>query len=137
MKKTEPGYLFTLPMDVRDYECDIQGIVNNAAYLQYLEHARHRFIKTRGLDFAQLTKQGIHLVVVRSEVDYKSPLRSGDAFTVGLNIERTSLVRFGFLQDILRVPDKKLMVRAKVICAAMNDAGKPILPKVVDTLFSK
>ncbi|NLI24182.1 MAG: acyl-CoA thioesterase, partial [Bacteroidales bacterium] len=33
------GYYFELEMEVRDYECDIQGIVNNAVYMNYLEHA--------------------------------------------------------------------------------------------------
>ena len=33
--------LFRHEMKVRDYECDIQGVVNNANYQHYLEHARH------------------------------------------------------------------------------------------------
>ena len=37
-------YQFETRMEVRDYECDIQGIVNNANYLHYLEHTRHRFL---------------------------------------------------------------------------------------------
>ena len=50
---------FELEMEVRDYECDIQGIVNNANYLHYMEHTRHKFIKTIGLDFAGLHERGI------------------------------------------------------------------------------
>ncbi len=74
--------MFTHPFTVRDYECDLQGIVNNAIYLHYLEHARHVFLKTRGVDFAALHAQGIDPVVVRIEVDYKVSLRSGDEFSV-------------------------------------------------------
>ena len=33
-------YIFETRLDVRDYECDIQGIVNNANYLHYTEHTR-------------------------------------------------------------------------------------------------
>ena len=40
MKKS---YIFQLEMMVRDYECDIQGIVNNANYLHFMEHTRHQF----------------------------------------------------------------------------------------------
>lgn len=39
---------------VRDYECDLQGVVNNAAYLNYLEHARHEMLRLSGIDFAEL-----------------------------------------------------------------------------------
>ena len=30
---------FSLSLKVRDNECDVQGIVNNAIYQHYLEHA--------------------------------------------------------------------------------------------------
>ena len=127
---------FALPFEVRDYECDLQGIVNNAVYQQYLEHARHQFIKSRGLDFAELTARGIHLVVVRAEIDYKCPLRSGDGFVVELALERLSPVRCKFRQDIHRLPDKKLILNAAFVCAAMDGRGKPMLLKAVDALFS-
>ena len=61
-------YQFKLELAVRDYECDFQGIVNNAVYQNYLEHARHLFIKQCGIDFITLSKQGINLVVVRVEM---------------------------------------------------------------------
>lgn len=128
-------HTFTLGLEVRDYECDQQGIVNNAVYQHYLEHARHQFLKSNGLVFAKLNKEGICLVVVRAEIDYKSPLRSGDAFEVGLTMSRLSAVRVGFVQDIVRLPDRKLMVAAQFVCAAMNAHGRPIMPKVLEPLL--
>lgn len=73
---------FTLTLDVRDYECDLQGIVNNAIYQHYLEHARHQYLQSLGLSFARFHEQGHDLVLTRAEIDYKTPLRSGDRFTV-------------------------------------------------------
>jgi len=128
---------FTLRFDVRDYECDLQGIVNNAVYQQYLEHARHQFLKQRGFSFAELTKAGINLVVVRAELDYKAPLRSGEAFVVGLRLERLSPVRFAFVQEITRrSPAPHTILTARITCAAMNAAGKPIIPTALAPLFS-
>lgn len=122
-------YIFKLEFEVRDYECDQSGIVNNAVYQNYLEHARHEFLKSRGLNFAQLEKRGVTLVVIRIEMDFLYPLRSGDKFYVGLNTERVSRLRFGFMQDIYRLPDEKPILAAKVICTALNDQGYPRVPK--------
>ena len=52
-----------LKMKVRDYECDLQGIVNNANYQHYLEHARHEFLLERGISFADMHARVIDAVV--------------------------------------------------------------------------
>jgi acyl-CoA thioester hydrolase len=120
---------FTLEMAVRDYECDLQGVVNNAVYQNYLEHARHEYLKTINIDFAALTAQGINLVVTRVEIDYKSSLVSGDRFVVEVRPERISPVRIGFRQDIYRLPDRKVVVKAVVIGTGLNTKGRPQLPQ--------
>ena len=119
---------FTLEMAVRDYECDLQGVVNNAVYQNYLEHARHEYLKSIGIDFAALAAQGINLVVTRVEIDYKSSISSGDRFVVEVRPERLSPVRIGFRQDIYRLPDRKIVVKALVTGTALNAKGRPQLP---------
>jgi len=123
---TEP---FSLELKVRDYECDLQGIVNNAVYQNYLEHARHEFLLESGIDFAALAAAGINLVVIRAELDYKLPLQSGDRFRVTTTVERLSPVRFAFNQQVLRLPDEKLAVAGRIIGTALNRRGRPQLPE--------
>jgi len=122
-------------MAVRDYECDMQGIVNNAVYQHYLEHARHEFLKSRGLSFADLTRAGIHVVVARAEIDYRRPLRSGDAFVVTVQTERESRLRLVFLQRIERA-DGELMLEARIVTAAVNERGRPYYPDELRVLES-
>lgn len=126
---------FTLEFKVRDYECDMQGIVNNANYQHYLEHARHEFLLAKGLSFAQLTAEGIILVVKRIEIDYLSPLRSGDSFGVSCEPQRISPLRFGFKQRIVRLSDQKEIISALVITTAINTKGRPFLPPEIERLF--
>jgi len=128
-------YQSTLEFEVRDYECDLAGMVNNASYLNYLEHARHQYLKSKQVDFAGLAGQGIYMVVLRVEMDYLFSLRSGDRFYVGSNLERVSRLRFGFLQDIYRLPDEKLVLKAKVIGTAVNEKGRPTLPEELERLL--
>jgi len=128
-------YRYTLDFLVRDYECDIEGIVNNAVYQNYLEHARHEFLKSTGISFTELAASGVNLVVVRAELDYRAPLRSGDRFWVGLNTERLSRVRFAFLQDIYTAGDDRLLCQGRIIGTALNARGRPTLPPEVEAVF--
>ena len=68
-------------------------------------------------------------MVIRIEMDFLYPLRSGDKFYVGLNPERVSRLRFGFQQDIYRLPDEKPILAGKVIGTALNEQGRPRLPE--------
>lgn len=119
---------FSLEFKVRDYECDMQGIVNNSVYFNYLEHARHEFLLDRGIDFAELARKSINLVVVRSEMDYRASLTSGDRFVVTVAVEPISKVRFGFRQQVIRLPDNKVVLDGLVIGTAINARGRPEVP---------
>ena len=105
-------------MKVRDYECDGQGIVNNANYQHYTEHTRHEFIESRGVKFADLHEQGIDPVVARISLTYKTPLRGGDEFFSRLNVKKEG-IRYVFYQDIYRAFDEKLCVKAVVECVCV------------------
>ncbi|MBR3091410.1 MAG: acyl-CoA thioesterase [Bacteroidaceae bacterium] len=107
------NYIFELKMKVRDYECDLQGIVNNANYQHYIEHTRHEFLLAHGISFARLHEEGTDAVVARLNMQFKTPLRSGDEFVSKLYLKKEGL-RYIFLQDIFRLPDMKAVVKAQV-----------------------
>jgi acyl-CoA thioester hydrolase len=130
-------YTHQLELKVRDYECDMQGVVNNGVYQNYLEHARHEFLQTRGINFAEVTAAGINLVVTRAELDYKSSLVSNDLFVVRSLVRQVSRVRFEFLQDVFRLPDETLMLAAKIIGTSLNQQGRPFVPEILVQLFSE
>lgn len=109
----KPKYVYETRMDVRDYECDIQGIVNNANYLHYIEHTRHLFLLSTGLSFSQMHEKGIDAVVARMSLQYKVPLRCDDQFISRLGIAKEGL-RYVFHQDIYRASDDKLCFRSTV-----------------------
>jgi acyl-CoA thioester hydrolase len=124
---TENKSLYSLEFVVRDYECDLQGVVNNANYQHYLEHARHEFLISNGVSFAQLHDEGIDLIITKVEIEYKYPLKSMDKFIVTVNIQREGNVRLVFIQDIYKLPELKLIVKALVTGAATKK-GRPVSP---------
>lgn len=99
--------VFEIEMKVRDYECDAQGIVNNANYMHYYEVARHEFLESRNISFSDSHDQGIDMVVSKVEINYKSPLKGGDRFLSSLTIEKSG-VRMVFHQTLKRKKDNVL-----------------------------
>lgn len=110
---------FTLRFKVRDYECDLQGIVNNANYQHYTEHTRHEFLRAHGVDFAEMHRQGLDAVVARMTMHFKMPLRSGDEFLCTLNLRKEGL-KYIFLQDIYRVSDEKLVFTSEITTVVLD-----------------
>lgn len=135
--ESQQDHLYALEFEVRDNECDLQGIVNNAVYLNYLEHTRHQYLRSQKIDFAALAEEGIFLLVQRVEVDYLHSLRSGDRFLVGLNLERVSPLRLAFVQPVYRLPDMKPVARGRTIGTGINRRGRPQIPEALLALMER
>lgn len=107
------NYIYRLEMKVRDYECDIQGVVNNANYQHYLEYARHEFLEYIGGSFSQMHEEGFDMMVSKITLEYKRPLRGGDRFVVCINAQRKG-AKLVFMQDIYNLADDSLVLKGEV-----------------------
>jgi acyl-CoA thioester hydrolase len=128
-------YIFEARMAVRDYECDIEGIVNNANYLHYAEHTRHLFLKRCGLSFAEMHSRGIDAVVARMNLQYKTPLRCDDEFISRINLKKEG-IKYVFYQDIYRASDEKLCFRGKIELVCIVD-GRLAASEDYDKAFAE
>lgn len=117
MKNDTQKYLFGIELKVRDYECDLQGVVNNANYQHYMEHARHEFLTALGEDFAAMHEAGVDAFVRRITIQYMRPLRSGDTLVSVLDCQKRGAKAF-FIQDIYR-KDGILMARGEIEAVAV------------------
>ena len=115
----ETRYTFELPMKVRDYEVDSQGIVNNANYLHYLEHTRHEFCESRGVSFRDMQRRGVDPVVSKIEISYLRPLRLAERMTSCLWLERRG-ARFIFHQDIFNEAGQQVVKALVTIVSTSN-----------------
>lgn len=107
-------------MSVRDYECDIEGIVNNANYLHYCEHTRHLFLKKCGLSFAEMHAKGVDAVVARMQLQYKAPLRPDDEFVSKMRLTKEG-IKYVFHHDLFRAADNQICFRGKVELVCIVD----------------
>lgn len=112
-KEMSEEYVYELPIKVRDYEVDAEGIVNNANYLHYLEVTRHEFCEHAGFSFREMHARGLDPVCTHIDIRYVRPLGLGDSMVSKLSLSRRGPV-FVFRQDIF------------------NMAGEPVVKAVVD-----
>ena len=121
---------FSIELVVRDYELDVQGIVNNSVYQNYLEHARHEFLHHHGVDFVEFAQNNIMLMVKTIEMNFKSSLVSRDKFKIEVYAEKEGNLKVVFHQNIIRLSDDKAILSAKVTGVAIKN-GRPVAPDTI------
>lgn len=129
--KSKP--IYSLGIKVRDYECDMQSIVNHSVYFNYLEHTRHEFLASKGTSFLEWQQQGKDLVVVQIDADFKKSLRSGDCFESELYLDSYKKASICFHQ-IIRI-HSKVYFEAKVRCACIYQGKVIPIDEVYKQLF--
>ena len=126
-------YAFEYEMKVRDYECDIQGVVNNANYQHYMEHARHEYLESIGVSFSELHDKGFDLMVSKITIEYKRPLRGSDRFAVRINTVRKG-AKLIMLQDIYNLDGEVLAVKGEVEVICLKN-GRLTRGEIFDDMF--
>lgn len=124
--------------EVRDNEVDLQGIVNNANYFIYMAHARHKYLREEGIDFAKMHEEGFNLVLVHSDISFKSSLKSGDEFIVTTTLNPNGKIRFDFVQDVIRKSDQKVVASAinTGVCISVSN-NRPVVPEILKRIIEK
>ena len=128
------GYIYEYRMRVRDYECDAQGVVNNANYLHYFEVSRHEFLETKQVNFRRLHEQGVDMMVARVDARYKLPLRGGDYFVVKLYLRRDG-ARLIVHHDLFKLHGNELCTRCVAEIIALQD-GRLTDGAIFDLIFA-
>lgn len=115
----QKAYIYSLDFKVRDYECDLQGVVNNANYQHYMEHTRHEYLESLGVNFGQMHDEGLDAFVYKVSITYRKSLRSGDSFTSALSC-RMQGAKLIFEQDLI-LPSGEIAAHGEVEVVLVKD----------------
>lgn len=134
---------YSIEMEVRDNELDSQGIVNNANYMIYLSHARHKHVYELGLNFDEYAKNNQKLIVLGCTMKFKNSLVANDRFLVTSSIGVGEYpYQWVYNQDIKRLSDGKNILKAvfSSTCIdghAQSEETKLYIPEIIKELIAK
>ncbi|MGA6827395.1 acyl-CoA thioesterase [Nitrospira sp. NS4] len=113
-------------MEIRIYyeDTDCGGVVYYANYLKYFERARTQFLEQRGFSVAGLMEEGTVFVVVRAEVDYRSPARYGETILVETVVSDVTPASFTFSHVLREKTSGRVVVEGSARLAATDGKGK-------------
>jgi len=124
-------------IEARSYELDPYGHVNNAVYVNWLEHGRLCFLRDRGQTYTSMPEVfGVHVVVVHQELSYRLQVRLGDRLKITTRIVRLGSTSFTFQQDV-SLPDGRSAAGGTVVMACVGPAGRAVpIPRGLRELLS-
>lgn len=92
----------TLEIVVRSTEIDVNGHVNNARYVEYLEWGREEWYDTNGFAYDHLQSLGAATVTVNLNLNYRREASQGDVLRIETRPHRIGRTSFAFRQEIVR-----------------------------------
>jgi acyl-CoA thioester hydrolase len=121
------GNPFSVRIQVRGYELDRQGHLNQAVYMQYAEHARWQFLQAAGFTADVLGEAGIGPVLLKATVRFQRELRAGDEVDVGCAISggQGKLVE---LMQRFHTPDGIPVARIDSVIGLLDLTSRRLLP---------
>ena len=128
----------SIEVQVMYFDTDAAGVVNNIAYLRFIETARTLLALKLGMSFKEIARTGIHPVVVRTEIDYKKAALLGDVLRINGSIAECSGARFWVNLEINRREDEQILVTCRQALALIQmPRGRPVrLPAGFPNTFS-
>ena len=115
-------------LTVRSHECDANGHVNNAVYLNYLEDARVGFLKAVGTSYRELIDRGFGLMVVQVRIDYRGQAFMEDPLVVVTEPIKKRFTGGTFSQKVYREEGSQrvLIADAEVTWVCVSREKKPV-----------
>ena len=114
-------------MDVKIYyeDTDCGGVVYYANYLRYMERARTEYLASRGYMVKELMEKGTIFMVLRVEIDYRSPARYGDMLEIETWVSDISRVTMVFNHTMKEKTSGRLIIECKAKVVYVDKEGKP------------
>jgi YbgC/YbaW family acyl-CoA thioester hydrolase len=122
-------------LTVESWQCDANGHVNNAVYLNYLESARVAFLRGAGATYRELRERGFGLVVARICIDFRGEAVMEDPLVIVTEPVKKRITGGIFRQTVYReeAGERRLIADAEVTWVCVDARKRPTrVPAILD-----
>ena len=120
-------YVSSYEVEVRSYELDVYNHVNNAVYLNWLEHGRSKLLQDKGFDYLSIMDAwGVRFMTVHTGIDYHKALKLGDRASITTQVAKIGNTSFTVAHTITRLGDTEPSATAEVVIVYTDvTTGRP------------
>ncbi|MEL6927124.1 MAG: thioesterase family protein [Cyanobacteria bacterium J06600_6] len=130
---------FEYPVKAQPHHTDYAGIVWHGTYLTWMEEARVEYLRSIGIEFADLVAMGCDLPVVELSLRYHLPIRLGVSAIVKARLVESRGVRINWDYEIQSYDRQEIFLTGKVVLVGVDrEKGKimrQLPPQVQDALI--
>ena len=130
-------FWFDYPVRVQPHHTDYAGIAWHGTYITWLEEARVEYLRSLGIEFADIIESGCDLPVVELSLRYHKALPLGRPAIVKAKMNLQG-VRFNWDYEIRSPDSRELYLTARVTLVAVNRRNWKImrqLPPILDSII--
>lgn len=113
---------------VRYSETDQMQVVYHGSYIPYFEISRVEWLRSKGISYKSLEKNGIALPIVNININYKKPARYDDELIVNTKLKSYSGVKIEFECEIRNKNEELLTTGIFLLVFVDVKNGKPMMP---------
>ena len=113
-------------------DTDAGGIVYYGNYLKFMERARTEWLRSRGIDVAELADTDRLMFTVRAiTLDFLKPARLSDNLDVSVTVGRMRKVSLELAQAIVRAGDVLCTGQVRLACVDVDTLKPKAMPKTL------
>jgi acyl-CoA thioester hydrolase len=111
---------------VRYADTDGMAVAHHSCHVTWMEVGRVELMRSAGLSYAQLERDGVSLPLVGLQLRYQAAARFDDLVEIETCVESTTRVRVAFTYRIQRLQDQVLLATGRTDHAAVDRALRPV-----------
>lgn len=111
-------------------ECDPQGVLFNAQYLAFADHALTELWRDLFGGYGQMLERGLDVVVAEARVQFRAPAHFDEELDVTVSVTRLGTTSMHLRDEITRTADGALLAEIELRYVWIErDGGKTAIPQ--------